>query len=386
MKIALVGMAPRETAALTIFMGVAMKGWSCQPVAVRPGVALPIADLYVIDLAGVGLGQWSVKAEGDLLNLLAGRHALLLVAANNKTWRDRLPGNERQKRVCLDKPYNTLALREALARCTPEAASGAPAPVRAAGPASVRSGLAPRPVKPPAPLVSAARSVAPGTSTHDSMRALRLLFPALNDHLLLNTLLRLVALDSPQELRLSVHHAIVMHPAQGWVAHNATPDLLERLARDGSSVGSMSARSLEGAEVLQCVRRMGVSSGSLDTFLWRMADLSMGAQTPSAQGNAELHLRAMPGFTRIPAASNLYVQLAAICVRLPQTLASLKAAFAQHDPRDIERFMLLSTASGLGQLRLITAAAPVLAARPSLASAASPARAGFMRSLLSKLF
>lgn len=382
MNIALVGMPPRESAAMTIFMGVALKGWSTQSVAAQAGGSLPLADLYVVDLAGIGLDQWSVKAEGDLLRLLAGRHALLLVAANNTTWGDKLASHEWQKLVCLHKPCKTQALREALLRCTPQEASLTPGH-------EVPLSLVAAPRLAPAPSAAlgahAGPAAASGASVSDSMRALQLLFPTLHEHLLLSTLLRLVALETPHELRLSVHHAIVMHPTQGWVAHNATPDLLERLSRDGSAVRSMSVRPLAGVEVLQCVRRMGVSSGSLDTFLWHMADLSMGAKTPCAQGNAELHLRAMPGFTRIPDARNLYVQLAAICVRLPQTLASLKAAFSQHDPCDIERFMLLSTASGLGRLRLLSTATPTLSGRAPPVPAARPARAGFMRSLLSKL-
>lgn len=406
MNMALVGMAPRETAALTIFMGVGMKGWACKPVHMQAGVALPAADMYVLDLPGIGLAKWSVRAEGDLRNLLAGRNALLLAPAHS-SWEGKLTSNERQKFAILNKPYNTQALRDALALCAPELGNepAAPCPIAApAAPAAARvsSGqgllqpsvvrpfkpLQPRPALaslPAKPRPAAVRRVADG-STYESLLALRVLFPALNTHVLLRSLLNLMASDTPQELRLSVHHAIVMHPKQGWVVHNVTPEVLERLARDDNAASSMSARTLEGAEVLQRVSRLGVSSGSLDTFLWHMAELSIGAHMPVARGNAELHLRAMPGFTRLADVSNFYVQLAAICVRLPQTLSSLQAAFAQHDPRDIERFMLLSTASGLGQLRSAPEVQPVVRTIQTPAPVSHPARAGFMRSLLSKLF
>lgn len=411
MNMALVGMAPREAAALTIFMGVGMKGWECKPVQVQAGVALPAADLYVLDLLSVGLAQWSVRAEGDLRNLLAGRNALLL-APTQSSWEGKLTNSARQKFAILSKPYNTQALRDALALCAPAAnsepvaarAMAAPAaPAESAtAPAStnhgllqpsvVRSPLKPLPLGGPAlvalprkPRTAVVRRVANG-STYESVLALRVLFPALNTHVLLRSLLNLMASDTPQELRLSVHHAIVIHPQQGWVVHNVTSEVLERLARDDRAASSMSERTLESTEILQRVSRLGVNSCSLDTFLWRMAELSIGLQTPVARGNSELHLRAMPGFTRLPDVSNFYLQLAAICVRLPQTLSSLQAAFPQQDPRDIERFVLLSTASGLGQLRSAPAVQPAARALPTPTPAPAPARASFMRSLLSKLF
>ena len=402
MHMALVGMAPRETAALTIFMGVGMKDWACKPVHMQVGLALPAADMYVLDLLGVGLAQWSVRAEGDLRNLLAGRNALLL-APGHSSWEGKLTSNERQKFAILNKPYKTQALRDALALCAPSSEAAATRPKAAPAAISVSTSqrlLQPsvvRPLKPlqpgrPAlaslptkPRPAVARRVADGSS-YESLLALRVLFPELNTHVLLRSLLDLMASDTPQELRLSVHHAIVMHPKQGWVVHNVTPEVLERLARDDSAASSISARTLESAEILQRVSRLGVSSGSLDTFLWRMAERSIGADTPAARGNAELHLRAMPGFTRLPGIRNEYVQLAAICVRLPQTLSSLQTAFAQHDPRDIERFILLCTASGLGQLRTAPEVQPVARAIQAPAPAPHPARAGFMRSLLSKLF
>ncbi|SFB80768.1 hypothetical protein SAMN05216344_103232 [Polaromonas sp. OV174] len=367
MKISLVGLPAREAAALTIFIHVGMKDWRCEPVVLRSGLVLSAADFFIVDLAGAGLAQWSVKAEADLLTLLGGRSALLLAAPTNQSWRDKGQGKGRQVLACLSKPYGGEDMRAALTRLV----AGGGAPARRSSPAVAVAATVPKEL-----------AVVP---LFASLQALRTIFPELQKHLLLARLLDLLATDKPYELRLSLHHAIVMHPAQGWVAYSAVPEMLARLAQHGGAVSTMSARELSDQEALQRVTRSAAVRASLDTFLWLIADLSLGRQTPPALRDAELKLHSMPGFTRIPGAGNLYLQLAAICVRLPQTLSGLRAVFPHHDPAEIARFMLLSTASGLGQLRLVEAGAR---AKPAPRAALQPARAsvGFFRSMLQKLF
>lgn len=371
MKITLAGLQAREAAALKIFIHVAMKGWVSETVALYPGLALPGADFYIIDLAGGGLAQWTVKAEADLLTLLGGRSALLLTAPNNKSWHDRVHGNGQQRLVCLAKPYSGEVMRAALANLV----SGAPS-------------LAARP---PAPEVAAPEQaplpVAPALAPGASLQSLRVMFPDLQKHLLLSRLLDLLAAGRPCELRLSLHHALVMHPAQGWVAHNAEADMLAWWAQHGNAVASMSVRELTSAEAAQRVKRSGSTRTSLDTFLWLMAESSMGLETPPSLSDAELKLCSMPSFTRIPGASSMYIQLAAICVRLPQTLSGLRAIFPRHDPSDIARFMLLATLSGHGQLSLVQAPLPGRRkATARLNPKSAVATGGFFRAMLQKLF
>ena len=379
MNIALVGMPVREAAVLTIFVGVGVKGWTCKTVAFRAGLALPSADLYIIDLAGVGLAQWSVKAEADLLTLLGGSHALLLTVATNASWAGKAQGCGRQRLTCLSKPYSTELMRTALAGL----GAGGPslAPVR---PEATAAAWPSRPVA-AAPRAAVARA-APRLPLLDSLQALRTMFPELGRHLFLARLLDMAATEQPHELRLTLHHSLILHPAQGWVAHNAAPGMLERLMQDGSTVATMSMRELGSGQALLRAEHIGSTRASLDTFLWRLAESSIGQQTPPVQCDAELKLRSIPGFTRIPGVGNLSLQLAAICVRLPQTLSSLRAAFPEHDPCEIARFVLLSTVSGLGDLSLVTGGG--VSAKPSarLASSAVRAPTGFFRAMLQKLF
>lgn len=380
MNISLVGMPVREAAALTIFIGVGVKGASCKTVAFRPGLTLPAADLGIIDMAGIGLVQWSAKAEADLLMLLGGQNALLLLVSTNTSWQGKAQGHGRQMLHCLTKPYSSEDMRAALARLGSSSAAPAaarPEPMTAAE----RPAVAAR-----AAVLAPTSHGATRQSFQNSLQALRTMFPDLDRHLLLARLLDMVAINRPQELRLTLHHSIVLHPAQGWVAHNAAPGMLERLALDGSVVTTMSARELDSEQALLRAGTIQSSRAGLDTFLWMLAESSFGQQTPSALRDAELKLSSTPGFTRIPGVGNLSLQLAAICVRLPQTLSSLRAAFPEHDPLEISRFMLLSTVSGLGNLSLVTVNAGVA---PRSSPVPQPARresSGFFRAMLQKLF
>lgn len=413
MTISLVGMPVREAAALTIFIGVGVKGASCQTVAFRPGLALPAADLCVIDMAGIGLAQWSAKAEADLLTLLGGKNALLLLFPSNTSWAGKAQGHGRQMLHCLTKPYCSEDMRAALARLGSgsTAPPARPEPVVAAGlhtyarPELVLAAglhtparpaarpelvLAGRPVIPLVPAPAAVRATAGQAASRQSfqssLQALRTMFPDLDRHLLLARLLDMVATNRPQELRLTLHHSIVLHPAQGWVAHNAAPGMLDRLAQGGSAVTTMSVRELDSEQALLRAATLQSSRAGLDTFLWMLAESSFGQKTPSALRDAELKLRSIPGFTRIPGVGNLSLQLAAICVRLPQTLSNLRAAFPEHDPLEISRFMLLSTVSGLGNLSLVTVNAGVA---PGVSAVPRPAQresGGFFRAMLQKLF
>lgn len=434
MNIALVGLPAREAAALTIFVGigVGVKNSSCTAVAFRPGLALPPADLCVIDMAGIGLSQWSAKAEADLLTLLGGKNALLLLFPSNTSWVDKAQGHGRQMLHCLTKPYSSEDMCAALARlgsgaaparaeplaaparwaavarpaadlARPAAAMAAPAPTHASlhkpAAAPVHQVVLPAAAplhqaashKPAVALPHQAPSHKPAPAQRlplqGSLQALRTMFPDLDRHLLLVRLLDLVVTERPQELRLTLHHSIVLHPGEGWVVHNAAPGMLERLAQDGSSVTTMSARELDSKQALVRAASLPASRASLDTFLWLLAESSFGRQAPSARRDAELQLRSIPGFTRLPGVENLFLQLAAICVRLPQTLSSLRAAFPEQDPLEISRFMLLSTVSGLGNLSLVAATAGAAAYPAPVARAVvRQESSGFFRAMLKKLF
>lgn len=375
---ALAGLPARDAAALKIFLGMAFKGCAVVEATVAPGLALPRADVCIVDLAGLGLANWSPKAEADLLLCLGGQHALLLGAAGNATWQDKVHATGRhgaQRLAYLAKPYGRDAMREALdSLCL----GGTAEPVPPAAPAS-SSAPAPAPEQAAQPL----------PSLFASLQAVRTLFPELQRHALLGKLLDLLATAQAQELRLTLHQTLIVHPRQGWVAHNTSPEVLARLARHGQSAIGMNARALDSEDDIR--RRLAhmTTRENLDTFFWRLAldSLGQGLSTPSR--DAELRLVCMPGFTRLPGVDDLALQLAAICLRLPQALSSLRAAFPEADPQAIDRFVLLATVCGAGRLRLLDA--PPRARHKSrterrVAPRAPQPHRSFFRAMLQKLF
>lgn len=87
--------------------------------------------------------------------------------------------------------------------------------------------------------------------------------------------------------------------------------------------------------------------------------------------------------------SDFFIQLAAICVHLPQTLTGLQAAFPQGDPQEIRRFAFLSAASGLGELRPVQAQVGAAGATPPprpAPKATVPVKRGFFSAMLARLF
>lgn len=367
MNAVFMGLPAREAAALKIFIGVGMKGWTSSVVS-SPAPALPATTVCIVDLAGMGLAQWSVKAEADLLVMLGGQNALLLSTANNSSWRDKthvMSGRSKQQIACLPKPYGQEHMRAALAGFVSDGVQPAPGNKLNIAQTSVWQ-------------AGTESSPAPAFLFGD-LRAAQTMFPGLRQHLLLCKLMDLLALGTSCELQLSVHQAIALHPAQGWVAHNAGPGVLARLALQGVPVASMRVRE-SGCRVAALPVRE-----NLDTFLWELAGASIGQQALPAVRDAELKLRSMPGFTRVSAASHFDLQLAAICVRLPQTLSGLCAVFPDRDPAAIARFFLLSAVSGLGRLRLLEpAVGRQHQCRPAPQHVRTPG--SFFRSMLNKLF
>lgn len=165
---ALAGLPARDAAALKIFLGMAFKGCHVVQAPATPGLALPRADVCIVDLAAMGLAQWSPKAEADLLLCLGGQHALLLGAPGNATWQDKVHATGRhgaQRLAYLAKPYGRDAMREALDSLgLGQARSPAPTPAPAA-------------VAAPSPRDTAAPPPPTMPSVFASLQAVRTLFP-----------------------------------------------------------------------------------------------------------------------------------------------------------------------------------------------------------------
>jgi hypothetical protein len=400
MKIVLAGMNDRDAAALGILVGVTMKGWTCEianPVRGRP---LPAADLYVLDLAALGLARWSVAAEADLLQLLHGRSAVVLRPMAEENWTQVQTGAQSaQVLAWLTKPYNSEAMRSALqsACATPRRSQtmGASIPRTApAVPASRPMPVAPmsRPSAerhPGAPLPAQADAVPPRGScalTATDITALHAAFPQLQSHALLARMVQALGSGHAQELHLSLRHSILLHPGEGWVASNAGMPLISSVCQNNEMANAFALRELSDAQAQHRLQHLQLVPQALDPFLWSLASLTVGQSPLRLAHDARLRLKGFPDYTRLPLVPDLFIQLAAICVRLPQTLTGLQAAFPACDPQLIRRFAYFCATSGLGQLSLVEGPLPAVAMAAARTQVKVAVKQGFFSALFKKLF
>ena len=134
MNVVVAGLSPRDEAAFGFFLNRSMKGWSWSSTPAGRGTVLPKADLLVADLVALGLAQWSVAAEAELLRVLHGNTAVLLLPANDQTWATMNPETVRQHTlVWLQKPYGTEDMRQALEKAAAARKAAQAPPPKPAG-------------------------------------------------------------------------------------------------------------------------------------------------------------------------------------------------------------------------------------------------------------
>ncbi len=320
MNVLVAGLSQRDEAAFGFFMSRSMKGWSWESTPAGRGTVLPKADLLVADLVSLGLAQWSAAAEAELLRVLQGSTAVLLLPSHDRTWASMdADAVKRHALVWLAKPYGTDDMRKALEtaaavrRVVAPAHPHAPVPsqvhlVPTAVPAVVVRApvLSPVPVVKsnlPAggmpvgkarPLVSApAPSVAPAI-TADSMdevpglsaaalQARLATLPETGRHVFLRKLSAMLAMGRPFEARFTVQNSVIFHPSDGWVASNTPMLVVERVGLSDALAAAVIVREIDGAQAEERAQRLGMPMQELDTFLWRLATaaLDKGASPPA---------------------------------------------------------------------------------------------------------
>jgi hypothetical protein len=221
--------------------------------------------------------------------------------------------------------------------------------------------------------------------TPGNIAALRDTFPQLGGHAFLAQLIDAVGTGHPQELRLSLQHSVVVHPHEGWIATNAPMNVLERICRRNELVQAVSVRPLTDAQAQERVQRLNAPREALDRFLWVLAVTALGQEPLREARDAQLTLKGFPDYTRLSAIPDFFIQLAAICVRLPQTLSGLQSAFPSSDPQEVRRFAFFCAASGLGQLSVAGPRA-ALVAPATLRKPHAQVKRGFFAAMLQKLF
>lgn len=314
MKIAVSGMAPREEAAFSFFLERNFKGWSWVRAAAQRGVALPPAELYVVDVLAAGLPHASAEAKAQLLILLQGTPAVLLLSANETSWPEALSAEGWAREhgiVWLHKPYGTEAMRDALQKAA--ALGRARAPVAAAMPAAravsaaprVGAGMevgrgigqeasippaaaaapeasqapraavwvAPRPVVAvTAPTAGTAENVAPTLSVEQFAARIAAAPADAPGRRFFMRLTDLMKAQQPFEIGFTIQNLLVFHPANDWVASNTPMSVVQRVSRSDALSSVVSVRELDAAQAEARVQQLGLQLRELEAFLAEWID------------------------------------------------------------------------------------------------------------------
>jgi hypothetical protein len=255
----------------------------------------------------LGLAQWSEAAEADLLRLLDGRPAVLLVPSHDRTWSTMDAATvARHALVWLSRPYGAEDMRVALEKAA--AAARRTLSASAAVAAAAMPARAPAPARPPvvAPSVPPAAPVAPLAAmpptrvtrpvvsvaapaamrsaaaaedipglTVAELQARLATLPEPGRHVFLRKLSEMLGNARPFEARFTVQNSVIFHPADGWVASNTPMMVIERVCQSDAMASAVAMREIEGSQAEERAQRLNMPLRELNTFLWALAAASL---------------------------------------------------------------------------------------------------------------
>lgn len=437
-NILLMGLTDHEAAAVEIMIGMNWRDHRCITLKRELSLAIPeqhaaarSCEACVLDLFGLGMRKYSPANATRLMEVMAGRPAVLLTWGDGGGWLEaKLPLAKGQHIGWVGMPYTSAGLRDAIKKVNeaaermvpPAAAAVAAAPAampawrrameladqlkRKAAPMRARAS-APMPL--PKAQASSVSLAPPATRMatdavglgKGALAALLQVFPLLRDQPLIGLTEKIIGHDGPMLLRIGTDAAFVTHTRAGWLASGLPVSALLKLLRTPRLVESVRAEPLDPDHVEETVRqrfdgKFHRAQKPLDVITWELVSDVMRDMKLQRQGDLTFQLRRFPNFPMLAGVGPLDVQLAAICARMPQSISELLRAFPKHE-QDVLRFVVLCVVSGLAKVipggpvaagavaspRAAQAQAPVAAAarKPEVA-----ARRGFFKSLMDKLF
>ena len=294
MNVALAGLTVREEVALGMLVGKSLAGWQCSAVPAGRHVSLLPADLYVVDLAGMGMAHWTEVAQGDLLRALDGAPAVLVAPAFDQTWSALDAGRMKsQSLVLLHKPYGAEDMRTALKQAAAGRATlGAPAalpvaPVVPPAPARVRTpaASAPRVVASPVIVVKASLPVVAaaleedGKMTASEFQARLGALPKSEPQLFFRKLAEALTLRHPFEVRVSFLNRLIFDPDDQWMASNMPLSALESLCQNDALASAIDVDTIDDKDAMARAQRLSLSIQPLESFLWELAHGRLGKKT-----------------------------------------------------------------------------------------------------------
>lgn len=435
-NILLMGLTDHEAAAVEIMIGMNWRDHRCITLKRELSLAIPeqhaaarSCEACVLDLFGLGMRKYSPANATRLMEVMAGRPAVLLTWGDGGGWLEaKLPLAKGQHIGWVGMPYTSAGLRDAIKKVKeaaermvpPAAAAVAAAPAampawrrameladqlkRKAAPMRARAS-APMPL--PKAQASSVSLAPPATRMatdavglgKGALAALLQVFPLLRDQPLIGLTEKIIGHDGPMLLRIGTDAAFVTHTRAGWLASGLPVSALLKLLRTPRLVESVRAEPLDPDHVEETVRqrfdgKFHRAQKPLDVITWELVSDVMRDMKLQRQGDLTFQLRRFPNFPMLAGVGPLDVQLAAICARMPQSISELLRAFPKHE-QDVLRFVVLCVVSGLakvipgGPVAAGAVAPPRAAQAPVAAAARKPevaARRGFFKSLMDKLF
>lgn len=456
-NILLMGLTDHEAAAVEIMIGMNWRDHRCITLKRELSLAIPeqhaaarSCEACVLDLFGLGMRKYSPANATRLMEVMAGRPAVLLTWGDGGGWLEaKLPLAKGQHIGWVGVPYTSAGLRDAIKKVNeaaermvpPAAAAVATAPAAMPGRARPVVSLDVEPALPaavaeaepaaapawrrameladqlkrkaapmrarasaPMPLPKAQASsvsLAPPATRmatdavglgKGALAALLQVFPLLRDQPLIGLTEKIIGHDGPMLLRIGTYAAFVTHTRAGWLASGLPVSALLKLLRTPRLVESVRAEPLDPDHVEETVRqrfdgKFHRAQKPLDVITWELVSDVMRDMKLQRQGDLTFQLRRFPNFPMLAGVGPLDVQLAAICARMPQSISELLRAFPKHE-QDVLRFVVLCVVSGLAKVVPVQSA-PAQVAAPAITAARKPevaARRGFFKSLFDKLF
>lgn len=414
-SILLAGMTDQEAAALEILIGMHWRDWKVVTLKRSLSLSIPdqnpaarAAEVCVVDLFGFGMRRHSPEHEQQLLDFLGGRSAILLVWGTGGGWYEAEPKTAPgQQLECIKVPYTSVAIRSALnGILTGEKKTGrAPAARKPAADDEVPPARKPAVEDEAPPAARSMRRVAveepapapepppqaTAVSGAEALQALGAAYPQL------------------ASLPLAKLAGKITQAGTAFLVHSGGSPLIlsnaERGTAGSPSTEAVLSKSLQSPEVQASLRLVPIALDQfeesqrkymraplrqqkpLDVFAWELAEAALRDVELVRRADISLRLTRMPNFTLMGGGDAMDVQLAAICIRTPQSASFLAKSFPRHEER-VNRFIALAVLSGLAEVtqappvqpRKVVLAAPQTQAQPRVAPK------GFFRALLSKLF
>lgn len=390
-NILLMGLTDHEAAAVEIMIGMNWRDHRCITLKRELSLAIPeqhaaarSCEACVLDLFGLGMRKYSPANATRLMEVMAGRPAVLLTWGDGGGWLEaKLPLAKGQHIGWVGMPYTSAGLRDAIKKVKeaaermvpPAAAAVAAAPAampawrrameladqlkRKAAPMRARAS-APMPL--PKAQASSVSLAPPATRMatdavglgKGALAALLQVFPLLRDQPLIGLTEKIIGHDGPMVLRIGTDAAFVTHTRAGWLASGLPVSALLKLLRTPRLVESVRAEPLDPDHVEETVRqrfdgKFHRAQKPLDVITWELVSDVMRDMKLQRQGDLTFQLRRFPNFPMLAGVGPLDVQLAAICARMPQSISELLRAFPKHE-QDVLRFVVLCVVSGLAKV------------------------------------